>query len=244
MKKGIVILFLIALTISCNRKWDNPNEATPDFTQAKGSFTDARDQKKYAWVRIGDQVWMAENLAYLPAVSPSNSGSETAPYYYVYYYVYDYEGISVNEAKVTVNYSTYGVLYNWPAANTSCPQGWYLPTDEEWKVLEKYLGMSISDADSYGIRESSSIGKKMKSTAGWNKNGNGDNGSGFTVLPGGHRTDDPGFMNLGYAASFWSSSDGFAPSFAWYRFLYFSHDGIERRDNIKYWGLSVRCLKI
>jgi hypothetical protein len=55
---------------------------------------------------------MTENLAYLPVVSPSSAGSETAPYYYVN----GYEGSTVASAKATANYTAYGVLYNWPAA--------------------------------------------------------------------------------------------------------------------------------
>ncbi|HPJ60225.1 MAG TPA: FISUMP domain-containing protein, partial [Bacteroidales bacterium] len=70
------------------------------------------DGKNYPVVTLGSQIWMAENLAYLPAVSPSSIGSDTEKHYYVY----DYQGTNVNEAKATVNYLTYGVLYNWPAA--------------------------------------------------------------------------------------------------------------------------------
>jgi hypothetical protein len=69
------------------------------------------DGKNYKTVQIGDQVWMAENLAYY-LVSPSSQGSTTTPYYYVY----DYQGSDVAIAKATDNYKTYGVLYNWPAA--------------------------------------------------------------------------------------------------------------------------------
>ncbi|MFN2380349.1 MAG: FISUMP domain-containing protein, partial [Bacteroidales bacterium] len=96
-----------------------------DFSGPSGTFVDNRDKIEYNWVRIGDQIWMAENLAYLPSVSPSSEGSETEPYYYVY----AYDGSIVSEAKVTDNYNAYGVLFNWPAALTACPDGWHLPTD-------------------------------------------------------------------------------------------------------------------
>ena len=115
-----------------------------------GTYIDSRDGRKYKWVEIGDQVWMAENLAYLPAVDPPVYLSQYVPCYYVY----DYNGISISNAKATDNFATYGVLYNWFAAmNTEessstnpsrvqgiCPIGWHLPSDMEWAELIDYLG--------------------------------------------------------------------------------------------------------
>ena len=115
-----------------------------------GTFIDSRDGNEYNWVQIGDQIWMAENLKYLPSVVGSGTGSETTPYYYVY----GYDGTNVPDAKATDNYATYGVLYNWTAAmngeassktNPSgiqgvCPAGWHLPSDAEWTELTDYLG--------------------------------------------------------------------------------------------------------
>ena len=115
-----------------------------------GTFIDSRDGNEYNWVQIGDQIWMAENLKYLPSVVGSGTGSETTPYYYVY----GYNGTNVADAKATDNYATYGVLYNWTAAmdgeassttNPSgiqgvCPAGWHLPSDAEWTELTDYLG--------------------------------------------------------------------------------------------------------
>ena len=70
------------------------------------------DEKSYKTVKIGDQVWMAENLAYIPSVSAAPSGSLTEKHYYVY----NYNDIDVAVAKATEIYTTYGVLYNWQAA--------------------------------------------------------------------------------------------------------------------------------
>ena len=79
--------------------------------ESSGStFTDPRDGKVYQTVVIGNQVWMAENLAYLPSVNMVGDGSEDAAG--SYYYVYGYDGTNVADAKATDNYATYGVLYN------------------------------------------------------------------------------------------------------------------------------------
>ena len=133
---------------------------------ALGTFIDPRDDQEYQTVTIGDQVWMAENLAYLPAVSPSSASSSFQPYYYVY----DYEGTNVSEAKATNNYSTYGVLYNWGATSEACPTGWHLPSEDEWQELEIYLGMSESELDNIGYRGTKQ-GTNLKAMGGWDNDG-------------------------------------------------------------------------
>lgn len=191
-------------------------------TSITGNFKDSRDKHEYKWVKIGEQTWMAENLTYLPAVSPSSDGSESS----AFYYVYNYEGSSISEAKSKGNYTSYGVLYNWEAAKIACPSGWHLPTDAEWTILENNLGALA--------------GKKMKSTTEWAENGNGDNSSGFNALPGGDRDDIGGFYNLGGTAFFWSSSEN--GSYAWYLYLNYGNDGVGRHSSYRSNGFSVRCL--
>jgi len=82
-----------------------------------GTFIDSRDGNEYNWVQIGDQVWMAENLAYEPS-----SGN---------YWAYDNNNSNVE---------TYGYLYDWETACDVCPAGWHLPSDAEWTELTDYLG--------------------------------------------------------------------------------------------------------
>ncbi len=118
------------------------------YTQsADNYFTDDRDGVTYRTVRIGTQCWMAENLRYLPTVSPKDRRSLICPWRWVYngshtkpyYYVYGYRGTRVKAAKETENYRHYGVLYNWSAALDVCPPGWHLPSDAEWTQLVEHL---------------------------------------------------------------------------------------------------------
>jgi uncharacterized protein (TIGR02145 family) len=181
---------------------------------------------------------MAENLAYLPSVDPYSSSSYTTPYNYVYGYI----GTSVSAAKATSNFGTYGVLYNWPAAMTACPAGWHLPTDEEWKILEKNQGMTNSDADATGLRNSGSVGGKLKEagTSHWYYP-SATNSSGFTALAGG-RSLSGGFSNLGYYAYFWSTFEN-GNSSAWSRYLVYTFVGVFRFGDRRTDGFSVRCLQ-
>jgi uncharacterized protein (TIGR02145 family) len=174
-------------------------------------------------VTIGTQVWMAENLAYLPQVNPSSGGSETEKYYYVY----GYQGSNTGAAKDSANYLLHGVLYNYPAAKTACPAGWHLPSDAEWTILREFLG--------------SESGIKAKSTAGWFDNKNGSNSSGFNGRPSGTRSKSGDFMNLTFYGYYWSYTE--VGNRSWNTYLSYNSE-LMTRDN-REWenGFSVRCLK-
>jgi uncharacterized protein (TIGR02145 family) len=215
-----------------------------------GSFTDSRDGHIYKTVTIGDQVWMAENLAYLPSVV----GPATESYTASYYYVYGYDGTSVATAKAKTNYQTYGVLYNWPAALTACPSGWHLPSDAEWTDLSAYL---IANGYNYdGTTIANKIAISLASATGWNSStytgAIGDNNtaydayrnkSGFTALPGGYRCDNGRFYEIGGDGYWWSSTQ-YVKGLAKYRCLYYS--GYDLYYGNYYpieIGFSVRCLR-
>lgn len=187
------------------------------------TFTDIRDSHVYRMVTVGTQVWMAENLAYLPQVNPSSGGSDTDNYYYVY----GYQGTNTTAAKDSANYTLYGVLYNYPAAKTACPAGWHLPSDAEWTILREYLGTES--------------GIKAKSTSGWFDNKNGSNSSGFNGRPSGTRSKSGDFMNITFYAYYWSSTE--IGSRTWNVYLSYNSDNLVH-DN-REWGngFSIRCLK-
>jgi uncharacterized protein (TIGR02145 family) len=193
-----------------------------------GTFTDDRDGQQYCYKTIGTQIWMIENLAYLPVVNPGSADTNTTPCYYVY----GYNGSNVSDAKATANFGTYGVLYNWPAAMTACPSGWHLPTNAEWTTLTTYLGGE------------SIAGGKMKEivTAHWSSPNTGaTNESGFSALPGGNSTSG-GFPTLGGLAYFWSASEVDA-SLAWGLYLHYNLNGVLRYYDDRSRGFSVRCLQ-
>jgi len=99
--------------------------------QQTDSFIDSRDNKTYRTIRIGNQTWMAENLAYKP-----NSGN---------YWAYDNDSINLEK---------YGYLYDWHTANKVCPDGWHLPGDDEWTTLIDFAG----GEDDAGIKLKSKSG--------------------------------------------------------------------------------------
>ncbi|MBE0638194.1 MAG: SUMF1/EgtB/PvdO family nonheme iron enzyme [Bacteroidales bacterium] len=205
-----------------------PANATREF-RCGDKFVDTRDGNEYQTVQIGNQCWMKENLKWLPSVSPSANESNTSNHYYVY----GYQGSNVSAAKAKANYQTFGVLYNWVAALNACPDGWHLPSDNEWTVLTDYLG---------GSRVA---GGKMKTTGTthWSSPNTGaTNTSGFTALPGGHRNTDGSFYILGDFGYWWSSSENAASS-AWNRYLNYSYADVLRHGLNKSYGFSVRCLK-
>jgi len=204
------------------------------FTTAGGNntgntFTDTRDGTEYKTVTIGGQVWMAENLKYLPSVVGPGTGSKTDPYYYVY----GYDGTNVNAAKATANYATYGVLYNWEAAKAACPDGWHLPTDAEWTELTDYLG-----------GESVAGGKlKETGTTHWySPNTGATNEIGFTALPGGSRGSYGSFVNFGGLGFWWSATEGSTDT-AWGRRMYYNGSYVFSYSYVEEAGLSVRCVR-
>lgn len=209
-----------------------------------GSFTDPRDNKTYQTVTIGQQVWMAENLAWLPAVNNMGATSDIPMYK-----VYDYTGTDIEAAKNTENYQVYGVLYNWNAAQQACPAGWHLPTDSEWNQLLGYLGMTSDEIASNNNSYSDIIVDKMRETATvhWLCTPlTVNNASHFNAVPAGLATNQ-GYASLGQSVNFWTSTWD-ANEGIIYRSISYSQTGmnsIARLRNAVYPWLfySIRCVK-
>jgi len=182
-------------------------------------------------VTIGNQVWMAENLNVdkfrngdpIPHAKTDEEWKAAGDNKQPAWCYYD---------NAPFNGELYGKLYNWYAVNDSrglAPAGYHIPSDAEWTTLEDFLGKT--DA-----------GKKMKSTNGWNEDGNGTNSSGFSGLPGGFRNYDGTFLGLGKCGYWWSSSEYYTDD-AWVRGLGCNGGTVARYDGSKGGGFSVRCLR-
>ena len=218
-----------------------------------GTLTDSRDGQTYRTVKIGGQVWMAQNLNYAYTGVPFDNG----------YYTSDstswcYDNDPANCAK-------YGRLYTWAAAMDSvgewstsgkgcgygencsvasagsatlvrgvCPKGWHLPSNDEWKALFA------------AVEGSSTAGAMLKSATGWRSSGkdsgNGIDTFGFSALPAGIRYSLGGYNSEGYGAYFWSSTEDDSDD-AYVMNLYYSGAGAGLGGFSKYYGYSVRCVK-
>ncbi|MDR0518272.1 MAG: fibrobacter succinogenes major paralogous domain-containing protein [Fibromonadaceae bacterium] len=155
---------------------------------------------KYKTVKIGEQTWMAENLNYNAFGSKCYDNNEE-------------------------NCKKYGRLYNWNTAKKVCPNGWHLPSKDEWQVLVDIAG---------GDEEA---GKKLKAANGWNDSGNGEDKFGFSALPGGCGDSFGLFRYVGSNGGWWSASDGGYGSYN----AYIGSAGYNY--NVKGYLQSVRCLR-
>jgi uncharacterized protein (TIGR02145 family) len=208
------------------------------------------DGNVYKTVTIGTQVWMAENLK----TTKYSDGTEilhvtkdtmwmklTIPAYCWYNNKDSYK-------------DTYGALYNWFTTNlvynggkNICPNGWHVPTNEEWGILITFLS-NIG----YGFEGSKrEIAKSMAATSGWQPHditgnvGNhqpSNNSSGFTALPGGYRNFLGTFNYIGKYSYWWSSTES-SNTNAYYRFMHNYYSYVGKANFSKQNGFCIRCLR-
>lgn len=195
-------------------------------------FCDLRDNHLYKHVTIGTQTWMAENLAYLPSVNAQTDRSNTEIKYYVYNYNVNYNNDAVMaDAKAITHYTTYGVLYNWPAAMAgACPAGWHIPSSAEWTTLETYVGGA------------STGGTMLKSVSGWTTGGDiGTDAYGFSALPGGYYYEFFFYSAVNYG--YWWTATEFDATNAYFRGMFYNRTNVGSDFSFKGIGSSVRCLQ-
>jgi len=180
------------------------------YAQTMGTMTDPRDGQTYKTVSfenalLGTSItWMAENLNYkIP-------GS------------YAYNNMEKYRNKT-------GLLYTWEAAMKACPDGWHLPSDNEWKILVNKFG---------GYEKA---GEALKSKKGWYE-AKSTNSSGFNALPAGYRATDGSFDYLNNFGFWWSSTDA-GEDEAWTRYLYWYNSKVFRNGNPKKNAGSCRCVR-
>lgn len=217
-------LYDVTLTVSNENSSDTETKA--NFITVNGgglgTLIDARDEQTYELVTIGNQTWFAENLKY-----------ETNDSWW-------YDNLSANG-------DIYGRLYAWEASLMTCPSGWHVPSDDEWKILEGTVDSNFPvgdpEWDVTGDR-GFNAGNQLKSINGWNTNV-GTDAVGFTALPGGgFYTGEGGFDFIDDYALFWTATEQDINSISAYsRGLYSSYRTIARVIVKKEHGKSVRCIK-
>ncbi|MBN1388453.1 MAG: fibrobacter succinogenes major paralogous domain-containing protein, partial [Bacteroidales bacterium] len=199
-----------------------------------GPLTDI-DANTYNTVIIGNLVWMQENLKVtklndgtpLPLVEDNDTWLQTDDPGYSWY----------NNDKDTYG-DTYGAFYNWYTVNTGnlCPDGWHVPSDDEWTALTNYLGGEVV------------AGGKMKEagTEHWDSPNTGaTNESGFTALLGGYRSNGGQFYSIGWTGSLWTSTlvdDGW-DMYVYMRRVQADQNSVFKGQSNKNFGFYVRCIK-
>ncbi|EOZ96061.1 hypothetical protein A33Q_2654 [Indibacter alkaliphilus LW1] len=202
--KGAAFLLILILS-ACFSEQNDDDPSPAEF----GSFTDDRDGQVYRTIQIGNQIWMADNLNFETEFSRC------------------YENNSQN-------CEIHGRLYNWWEAMEACPDGWKLPSIEDFTTL---LG-AIGGSGNAGALKSRNI---------WDSpNLGGTNNSGFSALPSG-RTDNitQNFNGLGELVEFWTATETSAGTSARYFTLF--HDREQAalgQGKFLTAGGSCRCIKI
>jgi uncharacterized protein (TIGR02145 family) len=234
--------YTVTLTAT-NSIGSNSSSQTFTVTNSTNIHTDI-DGNSYNTITLGTNKWMKENLKttkysngdLIPNPNSSAwSGLTSAAWCY-----YD------NNAS---NNAVYGKLYNFFVVEDTknvCPIGWHVPTDAEWKALERYLGMTQTQADAElwrGTNQGSILSGTALLWQAGNLKSNAQFGtSGFNAIPAGFRYISGVFGYLGTGSFFWTSTvtDG---SNSVVRNLYFENTDVLRYSDFKTGGRSIRCVK-
>lgn len=217
---------LICGIFSACKKEPEPVPAGPIYMEPVTEI----DGNVYQTVKIGNQVWMAENLKTthyrngdpIPHVTDNSE-----------WYTATTDGYC-NYGNLPENAATYGHLYTWHAAMDSrklAPEGWRIPSPQDFEILKSHLG------DNCGVA------LKEAGTLHWFTPNEATNSTGFAGLPGGERSFMGGFEEMGNSLTMWTNLETntlTAKSYALYHHL----DGMSSQTTTrKACGFSVRCIK-
>ena len=183
-----------------------------------GKFIDERSGKEYAWVKIGEQIWMAENLNYETPESRCCDFLKGSRY--------DKEQFNCEEYC-----EKYGRLYLWNEAQCACPEGWELPSNDDWETLVKYTEWVVNGDDrNYLLLQIKNEWKHLE----------GNNATGFSAIPTENFISD--FVDDDYSTTWWTSSEREAEH---YRIWVWTIGEIFfiRSADIKTAFHSIRCIK-
>lgn len=226
-------LFLIGI-ISCAK------EVLVTSTPEYGIITDIQGNT-YKTVKIGNQWWMAENLK----VTVFN---DKTPIAHISEKAADSIWENTTKAAYCIYDTTLGALYNWKVIDNIkmiAPKGWHIPSDEEWKTLEKTLGMQTSESEKTAWRGSAEADKllaKYKAPTENKLDAFGTNESGFTGLFAGCRLFS-GAINKEKNTAFWWTSTPSGGNEAWYRYIDAKQKKVFRQHTYTNYGFSIRCIK-
>ncbi len=221
MKYIIVILSFICLFgTACSD--NNGTEAPVVRPEAQGIWVDNRGSEPitYHWVRYGKLEWICENIR-----------TETAPATYL-----PDPNNSFYERNTEEETLQYGYLYDFETAKTLETEGWRLPTDEDWKDLERHLGMEAGKADKEEWR-GDFVGELLMQDS---------TGSGLNLQHAGYYITEGGLgvRNRGVDGIYWTSTlDTRTQGYAWTRMVVYNRKEVRRFSMLTKKGLSVRLVR-
>ena len=207
MKTLLTFLFVFVTVIifsqtSINKDLDilsdnSPVINNPDYVSINyfGKYTDERDGFVYQIIKVGEQIWMYQNLNFVSSDSWCYNKKES-------------------------NCKNYGRLYTYGAAKEVCPDGWHLPSDDEWQTMIVNLEKE---------RDGKSLTQEEK------KNG-------FNTDLGGWRSKSGNFYNFKEIGYYWTSTIK-ADNYAWYQFINILSNEFSKNYYNLEMAFSVRCIK-
>ena len=239
MKRNLLLSIVLTgvllsqlLIMSCDKE-DNDSGGKDNESQQSihDTITDV-DNNQYPTIKIGDQVWMDENLK----VTQYN---DSTPIEHIGTSASDWENTTSGAycwyENDQSNKELYGALYNWYAVKTGklCPQGWHVPTKEEWQTLLDFVS-----SEGYQGNEA----EVLKAESLWIDGGKGSDEFLFGALPGGTRSRYGNFSSSDWSGHWWTSTE-YDSGLAWQYDMSSYEPEVMKSYFHKTVGFSVRCVK-